>query len=227
MRVSMKKYLIAALILVFPGILFSQGDKVKDKDKEKDVKSPASIMTSIPVQSKYSNTFAIKNIDFNKLVDLSRTGDLLEVQFILQNLTEDPMDLYVFTIATYEKSEKTRSSFENPIHPTQRIRSFVPYPDDITNFQYPETDRQGNVVKDAGGVEKVKLLKFPRNPKAGIDPTTGKPYHLVDKLVIRTKHLCKYRRNYFYFNEMAILIFDGEGKLVFRQLYKLEGHRTR
>ncbi len=239
----MKKNVAIALILLFPVILFSQvvkkkeksretateksavTAKEKDESKEKEVKSTSGLVTTIPVQSKYSNKFKIKSIDFNKAVDYNKRGEILEVQFVLQNLTDDPMDLYVFTIATYEKKERTRSSLEPPVPPSHRVRSFVPFPDDITNFQYQATDKEGQVLRDRKGKERTKLLKFPKNPKAGIDPGTGKPYHLKDKLVIRATHLSKYRSNYFYFNEAAVLIFDDEGKLVFRQLYKLDSYR--
>ncbi len=159
----MKKHLAIVLIILLPGILFSQAAKNKEKtkaiekeqakeqsaEKGKETKSQSPLMTNIPVQSKYSNNFTIKSIDFNKTVDYSKRGEILEVQFVLKNLTDDPMDLYVFTIATYEKKEKTRSSLERPVPPTHRIRSFVPYPEDITNFEYPLTDKEGNVRKDA------------------------------------------------------------------------------
>src|SRR5271157_449050 len=161
----MKKHLAIVLILLLPAVLFSQAAKNKEKtkaiekepvkeqgaEKGKEIKSQSPIMTNIPVQSKYSNNFTIKSIDFNKAVDYSKRGEILEVQFVLQNLTDDPMDLYVFTIATYEKKEKTKSSLERPVPSMYRIRSFVPYPDDITNFQYPATDKEGNVRTDGKG----------------------------------------------------------------------------
>ncbi|OHD69192.1 MAG: hypothetical protein A2W19_06285 [Spirochaetes bacterium RBG_16_49_21] len=201
-----------------------QGDTSKES---KDAKGPVKLTTNIPVLAQYSKKFAIKNIDFNKVIDIGGKGEVLEVQFVLQNLTDDPMDLYIFTIATFEKVERTRSSFEKPVPPTHRIRSFVPYPPDIANFQYPATDGEGNINRDKQGPEKFKFVKFPKNSKAGIDPNTGKPHHLVEKLIVRTTHLSKYRVNYFFFNEVAILIFDSEGKPAFRQLYQLQGTRNR
>jgi hypothetical protein len=229
----MKTYKILLALFFLPGIVFSQGDTKRETYKEvkkevkKEEKSPVKLMANIPSQAQYSETFAIKNVDFNKMIDYTGKGEILEVQFILENLTDDPLDVYIFSIATFEKVEKSKSSRERPIPATHRVRSFVPYPYDITNFQYPETDQKGNILRDERGVEKLKLAKFPKNPKAGVDPGTGKPYHLTDKLVVRTRHLSKYRQNYFFFNEVALLVFDSEGKPAFRQLYQLRGKRGR
>jgi hypothetical protein len=217
----MKRLIATIVLLLLPGIVLSQGDA------QNDTKRQGRTTMNIPVLSQYSSKFAIKNVDFNKVIDYKGRGEILEVQFILQNLTDEPMDLYIFTIATFEKAQRTRSSFEPPIPPTQRIRSFVPYPFDLDNFKYPLTDSRGNIIRDSQGRERFKFVKFPKDPKEGIDPGTGKPYHLVDKLAVRTTHLSKYRVNYFFFNEVAILIFDSEGKPSFRQLYRLRGTRGR
>ena len=211
----MKKYITLLLIAMAPGVTFSQ------------TKQGSEVNTTIPVQAQYSNRFTVKNVFFNKKIDPAGRGDILEVEFLIENLMDDPMDLYVFTIATYEKKERTRSSLERPVPPEERVRSFVPFPGDISNFTYPETDSEGKVKKDKDGNELVKLVKFPKNPKAGPDPSTGKPYRLVDSLFIRTQHLSLYRRNYFYFNEVAVLVFDGEGKPAFRQLFTIRGRRGR
>jgi hypothetical protein len=216
----MKKYILIALMLLLPGILLSQAEKEKEK-------GPVKLKMNIPVLSQYSNNFAIKTIDFNKRTDLGGKGELLEVAFQLENLSDDPVDLYIFTIATFEKKEITKSSFERPIPAKEKIRTFVPYPDDISNFSYADVDKDGNVMKDKNGLEVIKFEKFPKNPKAGIDAETGKPYHLVDRLHIRTTHLSKYRRNYFYFNNLAVLIFDTQGNPVFRQLFTVKGKRNR
>jgi hypothetical protein len=210
--VGMKRLMGTVVLLLLPGIVLSRGDA------RKETKRQDRTTMSIPVLSQYSNKFAIKNVDFNKLIDYKGRGEILEVQFIVQNLTGNPMDLYIFAIATFEKGQRTGSGFEPQ---TRRIESFVPYPFDLDNFKYPLTDGRGNIIRDSRGREKFKFAKFPKDPKEGIDPSTGKPYHLVDKLAVKTTHLSPYRANYFFFNEAAILIFDGEGKPSFRQLYRL------
>jgi hypothetical protein len=218
MGIIMKKYIPIMLLSLLPAIMAAQEDTNKAKVK---------INTNIPALSQYSEKFAIKNVFFNKRIEPGLKGELLEVEFLLENKTDDPMDLYIFAVATFEKVEKTKSSLERPVPQKERIRTFVAYPDDITNFTYPDTDVKGNVKKDKDGLELARLMKFPKNPKAGIDPKTGKPYHLTDKLQIYTTHLSKYRMNYFFFNNLAIIVFDAEGKPVFRQLYVIKGKRNR
>ena len=222
MRMSMKKYVIVLTALLFPVLLPAQEAKKEDAAKEQP-----KIITNIPAEAQYSNNFAIKSLFFNKRIDPGGKGEILEVELTLENLTDDPMDLYLFTIATYEKVEKTKSSFERPIPYRERIRTFVTYPDDISNFSYLDTDDKGNVKKDKNGLEMVKLVKFPKNPKSGVDQKTGKPYHLVDKMTIYTTHMSKYRRNYFFFNNLAVLIFDSEGKPAYRKLFEIKGKRNR
>lgn len=218
-RNAMKRYITVFIILLIPGLLISQDIQTgKGVDK---------VNTNIPVQAQYSNQFTIKNLFFNKKIDPTGMGEILEIEFLLENLTDDPQDLYIFTIATFEKIEATRSSFERPITLKERVRTFVTYPDDLLNFSYPDLDQQGNQKKDKNGADLIKLLKFPKNPKAGVDALTGKPYRLFDKKHIRTTHLSRYRKNYFFFNNLAVLVFDSEGKPAYRQLYMVKGKRNR
>lgn len=218
----MKRYIALMMIMLSPVLLFSQDAKKEEASSEK-----TRIITNIPVEAQYSNKFAIKNLFFNKRTDLGGKGEILEIEFQLENLTDDPMELYIFTIATYEKVEKTKSSFERPIPKRERVRTFVTYPDDVSNFTYPDTDEKGNIKRDKNGKELMKLVKFPKNPKAGVDPKTGKPYLLNDKLMIYTTHLSPFRRNYFFFNNLAVLIFDSEGKPAYRKLFEIKGKRSR
>jgi hypothetical protein len=197
-----KKLLIVIIVCVIPVLLFSQ-EKQKVGDQH------------IPIGAQYSNSFEVSDIYFNRRIDTTGKGELLEVEMIVKNLTDDPMDLYVHVIATFEREEKTRSSFEMPIPEKERIRSFVPFPGDKADYQYPHPEKNDETI----------LKKAPKNPKAGINPDTGKPYHLEDKLLIRTYHLSEYRTNYFFFNEVTILVYDSEGNPVFRQLYEIEGRR--
>ncbi len=178
------------------------------------------IDTSIPTVNQYSKEFVIDKIYFNKRIDISGTGELLEVEILIKNLEDDPRTLYLFTIATYEVDPKNlNSSFTIPIPPEKRIKTFVPSPGPIDNFQYTLKTKKGNIVKDKKGRAKFKLVKFP------IDPKKGHKIELKDKAHIKTYHISKYRANYFFFNNIAVIIFDEKGKPIFRQKYLVKGYR--
>lgn len=188
-------------------------------------KSSSDSLGAIPVQSQYSDRFNITSICFNKKLELSGKGEILEVVLTLENRIDDPQDFYIFVIATYETGKPTMTSFDNPIPPHRRLRSFVPFPLDLANFDYTENGTDGKPLKDEHGQNMHLYKKYPKNPTAGVNPETGKPYNLKDRLLVRTEHLSKYRHRYTYFNEVAVLIFDKEGKPIYRQLYKLVGYR--
>lgn len=231
----MKRTLIIIIFCLIPFLTYTQEKKetgTRDTGKP-ETQSPEQKTTAIvkkpadqiPVQSQYSNDFSIKNINFNRVIDKGGKGELLEVEFEISNNTDYPLDLYIFVIASYIKREKTLSSFERPVPEELRIRSFVPYPDDINNFKYPINDKDGTIKKDRHGRECYNYCEYPHEPKAGVDSTTGKPYHIKEKLFVRTYHLSEYRVNYFFFNRAIILAFDKDGKPVYRQLYELNGWR--
>lgn len=213
----MKRYVIFILLLIVPAFIFSQEQPAQQKQETKK--------NLTPVVSQYSHDFAVRDISFNKRIDLSGKGELLEVEFNLVNKTDYAFDLYVFVIASYEVKEKTDSSFEDFIPREKRIRSFIPYPDVPDQFRTPILDEKGNIVKNVHGVDMYEYEKNPRDPRTGVNPETGKPYRLNQKLLIRTYHLSNYRTNYYFFNQAAILIFDKNGNPVFRQLYELNGWR--
>ncbi len=214
----MVRKLVFIAITITPLVIHSQPKKKTSTD-------PGFVKSTIPVEAQYSNLFKIKQVYFNKRIDWGGKGDVLEVEFIMKNMIDEPQDLYIFVIATFETDWRGRSSFQKPVPEKDRVKSFVPYPFDLKNFEYPDIDVKGNVRKDRKGREMVKLVRFPINPKAGIDPATGKPYHIKDKLFIRTTHLSRYRNNYYFFNQVSILVFDSKGKPVFRQLFELRGYR--
>ncbi len=221
-RNTMIRNISLMLIILLPVILLSQESTT---DTKTDTTGSSQVKTQIPVQAQYSNRFKIRHVNFNKRIDLLGKGEILEIEFVIVNQTDNPIDLYIFTIATHETKRQKDSYFKMPIDREKKL-NFVPYPMDLDNFRYPKTDYKGNPVKDESGNQKMSFIKFPKNPKAGINKATGKPYHLENKLVVRTQHLSKYRVNYTYFNEATLLIFDKDGKPVFRQLYKLIGIRS-
>lgn len=200
-------------VVVF--IFMCMGAFAQDAVEKRSGESGSKISTNISAQAQYSNTFVVDKFYFNKRIDVEGRGDILEAEFVINNLADDPMDLYIFVIATYEKVEKTKSSFEMPIPEKERIMSFVPSTGEIGNFEYENPAKKG---------EKM-LVKFPKNPQAGVNPETGKPYVLKDSLVVRTYHLSKYSRKQVYFNNVTLLIFDAGGKAVYRRIYQIEGKR--
>ncbi|HOJ27655.1 MAG TPA: hypothetical protein PL059_01130 [Spirochaetota bacterium] len=195
----MKKNFLTIIMVLFTSVLLAQTTQKLD----------------IPVQSLYSNQVKIKDIYFNRRVDIAGKGDVLEVEVLFENLTDYPMDIYVNIIATYEKEEKTKSSFEMPIPEKERIRNFVPYPDDIANYEY--TDSKGKKIFQA----------YPKNTKSGINPLTNKLYFLPvrDILVVRSYHVSPYRKDFIFFNYVTVLVFDKDGNPIMREVYELKGKR--
>lgn len=217
----MKIKLIKSLVLIFlASAAFTQQEKPAETQKQADSQTAES-STAIPVQSKYSNNFKITHVTFNKRIDLAGRGEIIEFEFIVKNNLDEAQELYIWTIATCEKTEKTKSSFESLIEEKDRVANFCPFPDNIKAFEYSGQ----NKTSDNLAKSKISYIKYPKDPKSGVNPDSGKPYLLKDKLLVTTKHLSRYRNNYTYFNNFTLLIFDKDGKLVFRQLYELKGWR--
>jgi hypothetical protein len=211
-----KRYLLILLFVFMPVLLFSQREK--QSTKKESVKVP-------PVGIIRSETFDIRNVAFNKTHDVKGRGEVLRVEFEIANLIDEPADLYIFVIAIHELLDKSISSFRRPIPKSEMVKNFVPFPYELSNFQ----DTEGKTPEK--GNNALGFRELPKNPKAGKNPVTGKPYHLKDKLYVKTTHLSKYRRNYVYFNKVILLIYD-EKKLtgsdthpVYRQVFHLSGKR--
>lgn len=198
------KRLIMILFLLSPVMIFSQNQASEGKQD----------VTNFPVQSVRNDSFDLINLSFNEFVSDIR-GKTLEVEFQLESKLDFSQRYYIFIIATYEKSYQTKSSFESPsLDDTDEIKLLVSFPDDPANFEY-----EG---KDEKGADKKFWIKYPKNIKAGVDPITGQPYVLDDRLTFRSRHLSKYRKNFVYFNEVCILIFDSDEELVYRQVYQVK-----
>lgn len=202
--------LITFIFSIFISSLFSQ-DSSGTRNEAKGNTG------NIPAQALYSNKVYIDEVYFNRITEPLGKGEILEVSFELKSRVDEPQDIYIYVLATFENTEPDSSSFDMPIPQEERIKSFVPYPlEDSKNYEYPDPENKNKTI----------LIKYPKNSKTGIDPATGKPYHLVDFINIRTKHLSRYRNNFFFFNWVTILIFDKDGSPIFRQLYELSGKRT-
>ena len=195
----MRQGIIITIIL----FLFSISIHTQEKQDKKNI--------NIPAQALRSDKLKVNEIYFNKMIEGSGKGEILEVEFSIENKIDDPLDLYIFVIATFEWDERTEKSFERPIPEKDKIRNFVASTSDIRNFQYRHPKKKGESV----------LLKYPKDPKAGVNPSTGKPYHIIDYIFVRTYHLSRYRNRYYFFNEVALQIFDKDGELLFNQLYDI------
>jgi hypothetical protein len=171
-------------------------------------------------------TYAVSNEDlsvtmpsFSKTTDIHGKGDVLEVQFSVENNSDGKHQLYIFVLATREDIKWVTNSFNTKkIYPEKNdIVEFVPVPGTRDNFEY-----------DTNGVKSIK--RHAKDFKLGVDVFTGKPYELTalkNKINIRTEHLILYKKKYKFFNHVTILVYDDEGKVMYRQIYELKGIRTR
>lgn len=198
------KHLVISLFLIIPALLFSQDKSAETKiDLKKE-----------PVLSIFTDLFKLKNLSFSR-EQPDNSGEVLETEFQLENLTNVSMDLYIFVIATHEKEYLTKSSFERPdLDDKNTIKLIQVYPDDLSNYEY--------IVKDESGTEKKIYQKYPKNIKAGINKRTGKPYTLDEIITFRSRNLSKFMKKYYFFNQITILIFDAEETLLFRQSYAVK-----
>ena len=144
---KMKRILVLLFILI-PVFIFSQDQEEIKRDSLK-----------MPVLSVDKKNFNVAEMSFNRIVPGS-SEEILEVEFALNNLTDDPMSLYIFVIASYESHFFTTSSFQRPsLEDRDLIKVITPFPEDIKNFEYTYKDDEGN--------EKTEYLKYPKNIKAG------------------------------------------------------------
>lgn len=198
----MKRILIF-LLIVFPVILSGQDQENIKNDPRK-----------MPVLSINTDRFTMTDMSFNWAVPGGKE-EILEVEFALNNLTDDNMKLYIFIIATYESHFFTKSSFERPsLEDREMIKVINTFPEDVKNFEYTYKDEKGNEV--------TEYLKYPKNIKAGINPGTGEPYKLNERLIFRSYHPFKDLKKYKNFNEISILIFDEKENLIFRDFFHVK-----
>ncbi|MDA3901075.1 MAG: hypothetical protein PF637_11225 [Spirochaetes bacterium] len=204
------KRLVVILILI-PVLLWAQA---KEDEEKKSDRSGSTTEKDLPTQMVQSEEFEIRHISFNKKVDPRGRGELLQVDFQLENEVDISLDLYIHIVATNEELVWVYDSFgKKKITPkridTKYIKSL---PEDVSQYEY-EIEGEKSIIK------------YPKNIKTGVSPDTGKAYHLTDYYAFRYEFLSHYRRKYVFFNKVTILIFDDEEKLMFRQSYSLDSFR--
>jgi hypothetical protein len=227
-----KKIAFAALIILAAATIFAQ-------NTQQTPGSTADETISLPTQSYRTHLFDVEKFSIMFGYEPRGFGEVLTTEFNLKNKTDDEIELYIYAIATQEAEDFNKSSFSIPREGegVVTILNFIPYP-----IAAEDNDKEYRKMKHANFRYKTgkdidplgTLQKFPRDPKLGIDPTTGAAYKLKDSLFVKTRHVSKYRKNYVFFNHVTLLIFDAKnltdekGKLnppLFRQVYRIEGKR--
>jgi hypothetical protein len=204
----MNKKIIAALIIMFVSTWgFSQDTAKKAEETKKD---------PFPALTVKTDLFAVTMPTFSKKAELHGKGEVLEVQFEIINNTDQPHEIYIFILASYDETAWMYNSFNTKrlIPEKVFVSYFSPYPDNKDNFTY-----------DINGAKEIK--KYPKDFKLGVDKATGKIYTLKDKIIMDTEHVSLFRKNYKFFDNVCVLMYDDEGKILFRQTYALKGFRHR
>ncbi len=227
-----KKIALAALIVLAAATIFAQNTQNTGSNQTDET-------IALPSQSFRTHLFDVEKFSIMFGYEHRGFGEVLTTEFNLKNKTDDELELYIYAIATYEVDDFNKSSFNLP-RPGEgevTILNFIPYP-----IAAEDNDKPYSKMKHANFLYKTgkesnplgTLQKFPRDPKLGIDPTTGGPYKLKDSLFVKTRHVSKYRKNYVFFNHVTLLIFDAKnltdekGNLnppLFRQVYRVQGKR--
>jgi hypothetical protein len=219
----LRKGLPVFFIAAFSISSFSQNAANAGKEEKTDKKANAAVTDAkpetkndYPTQAVNTDAFEMLQLTFNRKGDPQGKGDLLLVEFALSPNTAYKYKLYIHVIATVEKENWGTNSFNNKKMFLNGVDTdlFVPYPDpeDRKNFEY-QIDG------------KTKLLKFPHDYKTGVNPLTKEAYYLDKYTPVMTKHLAPYKKQFKYFNYATIIIFDDEGKLMFKQIYNLNKYR--
>ncbi len=218
-------------------ILFIMSLAVYSQDSKAPAPGDDTALPDYPVQSIHPYEFTVNNFTVSRTYEQRGRGEILKVEFSLRNKTDDPMDLYVFAIATYETYGKGKAGVHglNIEREIAAVRNFVPFPAKIEKKDGMEIVNLDNFKYSIGSGESKKdvVLKFPRDPKLGVNPSTNAPYRLVDELYVKTMHYSPYRKNYHYFNHVTLLVFDvkkmnaekGHVNPLFRQVYRIDGRR--
>jgi len=219
----MRTFVILSVIFTLASGLGYTQEKKKEQPPKEEKKAGAQTSQgelkngdNLTPQAAFTDQFSVSMPTFSKKIDVKGRGEVMEIVFEIVNSDETPRDFYVFVLASYETPKWKYDSFKTKkIAPDRTaVDFFVPVPGPESNFEY-----------EVSGVKTIK--KHAKDYKLGVDPETKKAYALKDKIIIRTDHLSPYRKNYKFFNNAAVLIYDDEGKLLYRQLYLIDKLRKR
>jgi hypothetical protein len=193
--------------------VFAAGIALAQDSVKKDA-APLAGSNDTPLQSLKTDLFAIKSLTFNKKVDPAGKGELLQVEFAVENNSDSPLDLYIVVLASIREKEWAWNVFQTKKLTIKDIRTryFVPYPDDMKQYEYEESGKK-------------QIRSFPKDFKTGVDPYSGAPYRVERYLPVRTKHLSVYRKRYEFFNHVTMYIFDKDGELLHYDHYSLDRKR--
>lgn len=208
----MKRIISAFSLMIILSTFELIAQTTSDKANDANVKNTETKRELQLISSERSPLFLVSNISFNQKIDPKGFGELLDVNFEVSNKSDLKQDLYVFVIATYENDDRSINSFEMPKPNKPIIQFFKAVPEDTTLYENPSYNN--------GSIE--KYIKIPKDYKAGINPYTGQPYHLVDKFFVYTNHLSEYRKDFVFFNCVTIAIYESDGTCAFRQQYSLK-----
>ena len=206
--------LLTGVIFLSIAAGFAQSSAPASDQTKKTAAEAKESKDQFPPQSVVNADFNVSQPTFLKKGSNDGKGEVLEVGFDITNNTDRPHDLYIFVLATHEDTTWQYNSFntKKTIPLKVVIDYFSPFPDDQKNYEY-----------DISGTKEIK--KFPKDFKLGINPQTQKIYTLKDKIIVRSQHFCLYRKNFKYYNNVTVAVYDDEGKIKFRQTYALKGIR--
>jgi hypothetical protein len=222
-------WLLAILSFVYP----------QNKKEENAPKKEKGFIPAYRVSSIRDNEFRLNFIYFNKII--SNNQEYLRVSFQLENMVNRDLPLKLIGIAYYETVELLDLQRE------LKYAIIKPYQRKIITFYdvFPKGKTGEDIVPlvDTHGVPVTvdKLVEPHGKPKLSVKLTP--PYHPLNgangysfvlprydyqKRMGGTSdfiiyHLSIYRRNYYFFNNYALYIYDDTGqKLRFKVLYGLK-----
>ena len=206
--------MIHRILPVILPLLLSAAIFAQDKTGNR-AETGAGEVDNLPSQSFSTYYFDVEKFSVSLGYDNFGRGELLNVEFGLRNKTDDDRELYIFAIATEEIDRTGPSSFKEIIESGDKTNflNFVPYPvaAEDANKEYRHMKNVNFRFRTEKNDNSPGMLhKFPRDPKLGVSPHTGKAYELKDTLYVKTSHLSRYRKNYVFFNHVTILIFDAK-----------------
>ncbi|MGL4370531.1 MAG: hypothetical protein ACRCUT_12790, partial [Spirochaetota bacterium] len=153
-NVVFQSALIIGMIFCLPMAVFAQSQPQSQAQQAQAKKADDQKKDKFPTQTVMNDDFSVSRPSFTRKGDNSGKGEIMEVSFDIQNNIDNPRNLYVFVIATYEDTKWVRNSFntKNSYPEKVAIEYFVPFPDNQKNYEYEENG-------------KTEIRKFPKDYK--------------------------------------------------------------